>query len=44
MADRVTELVVPNEVDAGTYYKRLMKDGDSFELDPHPPLDADFTL
>lgn len=43
-ADRVTELVVPNEVDAGTYYKRLMKDGDSFELDPHPPLDADFTL
>ncbi|UGS38319.1 hydantoinase B/oxoprolinase family protein [Capillimicrobium parvum] len=40
----VTALVVPDHVDAGTYYRDLMRDGDGFELDPHPPLDADFTL
>ena len=38
------EVVVPDGPDAGTYYKSLMADGDTFELDPHPPLDADFTL
>jgi N-methylhydantoinase B len=40
----VAETVVPTEVDAGTYYRRSMREGDSFELDPHPPLDADHTL
>jgi N-methylhydantoinase B len=41
---RVTATIVPTEPDAGTYTKALMREGDSFELDPHPPVDADFTL
>ena len=43
-AARPTEVVAPMTADAGTFYKRLMREGDRFELDPHPPLDADFTL
>jgi N-methylhydantoinase B len=42
--ERVIETIVPMELDSGTYYKDLMRAGDAFELDPHPPLDADFTL
>lgn len=43
-AERPTEVVAPTTADAGTFYKGLMREGDRFELDPHPPLDADFTL
>jgi N-methylhydantoinase B len=43
-AGSAVETVVPTKVDAGTYYKRSMREGDTFELDPHPPLDADHTL
>ena len=43
-AGRSTNVVTPTTPDAGTFYKELMRDGDRFELDPHPPLDADFTL
>lgn len=41
---RTLPLIVPDVVDAGSYYKAQMRPGDTFELDPHPPLDADFTL
>jgi N-methylhydantoinase B len=44
LAERQTEVVIPTTPNAGTFYKTLMRDGDRFELDPHPPLDADFTL
>ena len=42
--ERQTQVVVPTTADAGTFYKGLMRKGDRFEVDPHPPLDADFTL
>jgi hypothetical protein len=45
IADRGAQMTtVPLGPNAGTYVKALMKYGDTFELDPHPPLDADYTL
>jgi N-methylhydantoinase B len=43
-SDRTLEAIVPMVPDAGTYYQTLMRPGDSFAIDPHPPADADSTL
>jgi N-methylhydantoinase B len=44
VVERPADVTNPTTADAGTFYKDLMRPGDRFELDPHPPLDADFTL
>jgi N-methylhydantoinase B len=37
-------VAVPVAPRAGAFHRSLMQPGDTFELDPHPPRDADFTL
>jgi N-methylhydantoinase B len=41
---RKTATVTPMEPGAGTYQALIMRPEDSFELNPHPTPDADFTL
>lgn len=38
------EVIVPTAPDAATYFRQLMGPGDEYELNPHPPMDADLTL
>lgn len=42
--EREIEFIVPTEPDAGTHYKEVQRPGDTFELCPAPPPDADYTL
>jgi hypothetical protein len=37
-------VIRPTAADAGTLVATLMAPGDSFELNAHPPSDADLTL
>jgi N-methylhydantoinase B len=38
------QLIIPGAADHATYYKSLMRKGDSFELNPRPPTDSNWTL
>jgi N-methylhydantoinase B len=43
-AGRELATVTPLHADTATYYRELMRPGDDYELNAHPPNDADLTL
>jgi N-methylhydantoinase B len=41
---RESNLIVPSTADFATFYKELMRSGDTFELNPRPSTDSNWTL